>query len=272
MKIYLFLFFPLLLLTTLSAQKRGTLVWSDEFNYEGLPDSTRWGYDVGDGCPRVCGWGNNEQQFYTEKNLRNARVENGSLVIEAHQEPTGGKPYSSARLVTRGKQTWTYGRIEIRAKLPAGKGTWPAAWMLPEVWSYGEWPACGEIDIMEYVGYAPDSLFGTVHTQAFNHLNGTQKGARVQWPTPLENVFHIYSIDWTPDYISFLCDDTPYFRFDRMPGSDYKSWPFDQPFHLILNLAVGGNWAGSRGIDTDIWPRRMEVDYVRVYQHKKRKP
>lgn len=257
---------------SLFSQSKEVLVWSDEFEYTGLPDSTRWVYDVGDGCPRICGWGNNELQYYTEKNLRNARVEDGRLVIEAHREPTGTRDYSSARLLTRGKQAWQYGRVEVRAKVQAGNGTWPAIWMLPEDWTFGAWPNSGEIDIMEYVGYAPDSLFGTVHTAAFNHGIGTQKGARVRWNEPLEGVFHVYAITWTPTGITFLCDGKPYFEFKKEAPGDFRVWPFDQPFHLILNMAVGGNWAGSRGVDTTIWPRRMEVDYVRVYQTKTANP
>jgi beta-glucanase (GH16 family) len=242
-----------------------TLVWADEFDYSGLPDSTRWGYDLGDGCPNLCGWGNAELQYYTA-DAANARVENGNLVIECHRRARAGRDYTSARLVSRDKGDWKYGRIEVRAKLPQGRGTWPAIWMLPTRSTYGGWPNCGEIDIMEHVGYAPDSLFATVHTGKYNHLSGTQKGVRAKWPEPLENVFRVYSIEWDMEKIGFFADGKRYFHYAREAGAGPESWPFDQQFHLILNLAVGGNWAGKYGIDETIWPQRMEIDYVRVYQ------
>lgn len=242
-----------------------TLVWSDEFEYTGLPDSSRWGYDLGDGCPNLCGWGNAELQYYTN-DFANTRVEKGNLIIECHRQERLGRDYTSARLVSRNKGDWKYGRIEVRAKLPRGLGTWPAIWMLPTESTYGGWPRCGEIDIMEHVGYAPDSIFATVHTGKYNHLSGTQKGVRAKWPKPLENVFRVYSIEWDMDKIVFFTDGKPYFQYEREPGAGVESWPFDQKFHLILNLAVGGNWAGKYGVDETIWPQRMEIDFVRVYQ------
>jgi beta-glucanase (GH16 family) len=245
------------------ASSKLQLLWSDEFNYAGLPDSSKWSYDLGDGCPAICGWGNNELQYYTEKRAKNARVENGRLIIEAHREKTGTRDYSSVRLVSRSKGDWRYGRIEVRAKLPAGVGTWPAIWMLPTDWKYGGWPASGEIDIMEHVGYLPDSVFGSVHTAAFNHIIGTQSTQGI-YLADCEKNYHVYGIDWSPDYVEFLVDGQAYHRFvNRQTGPD--AWPFDQYFHLILNLAVGGNWGGKMGVREDIWPQRMEVDWVRVY-------
>lgn len=240
------------------------LVWSDEFNYTGLPDSTHWGYDLGDGCPDVCGWGNNELQYYTARRAENARVENGHLIVEARREPMGSKQYTSARLVSRKKGDWTYGRMEIRANLPKGVGVWPAIWMLPTDWKHGGWPTSGEIDIMEHVGYEPDSLYGTVHTKSFNHGIGTQVSKGIGLHTD-PSVFHTYAIDWFPDRIDFLFDGAVYHTF-RNNGSGINAWPFDERFHLILNVAVGGNWGGKKGVDEKIWPQRMEVDYVRVYQ------
>lgn len=240
------------------------LVWSDEFDGTGLPDPARWSYDVGDGCPELCGWGNNELQYYTEGRIENARLENGHLVIEARREPMGNSNYTSARLVSRNKGDWTYGRMDIGCQLPAGLGVWAAAWMLPTDKSYGPWPRSGEIDIMEHVGYLPDSIFGTIHTEAFNGMIGTQvtKGVRNHSPS---TQFHEYSIIWEPDSIQFLLDDQPYQTFvNRRDGT--AAWPFDKPFHMILNLAVGGNWGGRKGVDETIWPRRFLVDYVRVYQ------
>ena len=240
------------------------LVWSDEFNYKGPPDPTKWGYDLGDGCPGVCGWGNNEQEYYTE-NSRNVRVRNGRLIIEAHREAMGNKPYTSTRMVSKRKGDWRYGRIEVSAKLPKGKGTWPAIWMLSTDWSYGGWPASGEIDIMEHVGFDPGVIHGTIHTEKYNHGKGTQKEGVITIPDCSEN-FHTYAINWTEDKMEFFVDENLYHTVLRDPKEDFTGWPFDQRFHLILNLAVGGNWGGKEGIDKGIWPQRMEVEYVRVYQ------
>lgn len=240
------------------------LVWADEFDGQGLPDSTRWSFEVGDGCPDLCGWGNNEQQYYTAAQTGNARQEDGRLIIEAHQGAHGSREYTSARLVTKGKGDWRYGRVEVRAKLPSGRGTWPAIWMLPTDWAYGGWPASGEIDIMEHVGHVPDTIYGTVHTEAFNHLRGTQRGNQVAVPDS-ESEFYVYAIEWSEEKIDFFIENWRYHRFEKT-GSGHEVWPFNKRFYLLLNLAVGGNWGGAQGIDSDIWPQRMEVDYVRVYQ------
>lgn len=240
------------------------LVWSDEFETAGLPDSTRWSYDAGDGCPGLCGWGNNELQYYTVQRMENARVEDGRLIIEARREPFRGRNYTSARLVTKGKGDWRYGRMEVRAKLPSGRGTWPAIWMLPTAGAYGGWPASGEIDIMEHVGFVPDSIYGTVHTEAYNHVRGTHRSGAIA-VADCESEFHLYAIEWSEEKIDFLIDDWRYFTF-RREGSSFEAWPFDRRFHLLLNIAVGGNWGGQEGVDETIWPQRMEIDYVRVYQ------
>lgn len=239
-------------------------VWFDEFDYTGTPDTTRWNYDLGDGCPNNCNWGNNESQFYTS-NLKNARVENGNLIIEAHKDSLGGKAYTSTRLVSKQKGDWLYGRIEVRAKLPKGKGTWPAIWMLSTDWKYGGWPASGEIDIMEHVGYDPGVIHGTIHTEKYNHIKQTQKEGKITIADAMDQ-FHVYAIDWTKDKIDFFVDDRLYHTVTRDPQDDFNGWPFDQKFHLIMNIAVGGNWGGKEGIDDSIWPQQMEVDYVRVYK------
>ncbi|MBS1950876.1 MAG: glycoside hydrolase family 16 protein [Bacteroidetes bacterium] len=261
------IFFLLLLSGSLydhfSSEKR-KLVWCDEFDYSGRPDSTRWNYDLGDGCPTVCGWGNNEAQFYT-KSLNNAHVENGMLTIEAIKETKNGKEFTSARLVTKNKGDWKYGRVEVRAKLPHGNGTWPAIWMLPSDWKYGGWPASGEIDIMEHVGFDPGVIHGTLHSEKYNHVKQTQQEGKTLVPDCSE-VFHIYSVEWTENQIDFYVDQTPYHTVQKKPADDFRGWPFDQRFHVILNLAVGGNWGGMKGIDPTIWPQKMIVDYVRVYQ------
>lgn len=239
------------------------LVWSDEFELAGSPDALKWNYDLGDGCPDVCGWGNNELEYYTSDS-KNVRVENGRLIIEAHREQKGGKDYTSTRIVSRNTGDWLYGRIEIMAKLPRGRGTWPAIWMLPTDWKYGGWPASGEIDIMEHVGFDQGIVHGTIHTERYNHSKGTQKEGKITIADASET-FHLYAIEWSAEKIDFYVDDKKYHTVTKS-NEDYKGWPFDQRFHLILNIAVGGNWGGQKGVDESIWPQRMEVDYVRVYQ------
>lgn len=237
------------------------LVWADEFNYTGLPDSANWNYDTGNH-----GWGNNELQFYTRKRMENAWVANGVLTIKAVKEKYHGADYTSARLLTKGKAAWRYGRIEVRAKLPYGRGIWPAIWMLSADNSYGTWPRIGEIDIMEHVGYSPDSVFATVHTQAYNHTIGTQKTRGVAYKD-LSASFHVYALEWTKNKISIFIDNNKYFEFDN-EGKGVAVWPFDKKFYLLLNVAVGGNWGGKMGIDNNIFPQEMQIDYVRVYQKK----
>lgn len=238
------------------------LVWADEFDYTGLPDPTKWSYDIG-----ANGWGNQESQYYTENRLENARVENGSLIIEARRELFSGSSYTSARLVSRGKGDWTYGRIEARAILPSGRGTWPAIWMLPTERIYGnkDWPDVGEIDIMEHVGFDPERVHGSIHVDRYNGLEGTHKTASKTIAGSLSQ-FHVYAIEWTPKHIRFLIDDVLYFRYDN-ESRGWTTWPFDNPFHLILNIAVGGTWGGQQGIDDSIFPAQMLIDYVRVYEN-----
>ncbi|CAN5458078.1 hypothetical protein BH09BAC3_BH09BAC3_15390 [soil metagenome] len=240
------------------------LVWSDEFDKTGKPNESRWGYELGDGCPNVCGWGNNELEYYTS-DAKNVRVEDGKLIIEAHKEEKGGKPYTSSKVVSKLKGDWLYGRIEVKAKLPEGRGTWPAIWMLSTDWKYGGWPESGEIDIMEHVGLDPNVLHGTIHTEAYNHRKKTQKEGKITVPGMMTE-FHVYAISWSKDKMDFFVDDKLYHSVARDPKEDFKGWPFDQRFYLILNLAVGGDWGGMKGVDETIWPKKLEVDYVRVYQ------
>lgn len=238
------------------------LVWADEFDKNGLPDTTRWNYDT---RGNSYGWGNNEAQWYTVARPENARIENGILIITAIKEPTQGKNYSSARLTTKNKGDWKYGKIEVKAKLPTGNGTWPAIWMLPTESKYGGWPKCGEIDIMEHVGFDPDTVFSTVHTGKFNHMIGTQVGKRTGLPTATTE-FHVYTTEWDENEIRSYVDGRHYFTF-KNNGQDFESWPFDQPFHLILNLAIGGGLGGKKGIDDSTFPHTFEIDHVRIYQH-----
>lgn len=237
------------------------LVWSDEFDYEGAPDETKWGYDIGGS-----GWGNHELQYYTEGD--NATVKDGYLIIEARKEEYGQKDYTSARLITKGKGDWLYGKIEVRAKLPSGKGTWPAIWMLPTDWAYGSWPASGEIDIMEHVGYDQGRVHASVHTQSFYHSIGTQKTGTV-YSGDVSEEFHVYTLEWLPDQILVSMDGEEIFSFHPSKyryQPTYKEWPFDKRMHLLLNLAIGGDWGGAMGVDDDICPCQLLVDYVRVYQ------
>lgn len=240
------------------AEKGWKLVWSDEFDKPGLPDHKKWAYDIGGH-----GWGNNELQFYTEKRAENARVEDGLLIIEARKEPWEKSGYTSARLVTRGKQEWKYGKIEVRAKLPKGRGTWPAIWMLAATQPM-RWPDDGEIDIMEHVGFDQGKVHGSVHTKKYNHVIGTQKTGNVTVPDCSEE-FQVYGVEWDKDLVKISVDSKPYFEFkNELSGDD--AWPFDNKLYLLLNVAVGGNWGGAQGVDETIWPQRLEVDYVRVYE------
>jgi beta-glucanase (GH16 family) len=241
-----------------SAEKKLKLVWSDEFNKNGLPDASRWNYDTGGH-----GWGNNELQYYTANRKENVRVENGHLIIEAHREPWQGKEYTSTRLVTKGKGDWKYGKIEVRAKLPEGLGTWPAIWMLGSNTPL-KWPDDGEVDIMEHVGFDQGRLHASIHCKKYHHSIGTQKTANIMVPD-ISSAFHVYQVEWNADSVKIGMDDNYYFRFAN-EKSGYEAWPFDNKLYLLLNLAVGGNWGGQKGVDTTIWPRRMIVDYVRVYQ------
>jgi len=234
-----------------------TLVWNDEFSKSTI-DLTKWEHEVnGDGG------GNNELQYYTAR-AENSYIEGGRLIIKAIYEEYQNKYFTSARMRTKYKGDWTYGRIEVSAKIPTGLGTWPAIWMLSTDWEYGGWPESGEIDIMEHVGYNPNVVHGSVHTKAYNHVIGTQKTATLPVATAT-TAFHLYAIEWFEDHIDFYIDKTKYFTF-KNENKDWQYWPFDKRFHLILNVAVGGSWGGAQGIEPGDFPAKMEVDYVRVYK------
>ncbi len=236
------------------------LVWADEFDVDGLPDTARWSYDAGGH-----GWGNQELQFYTDGRRENARVEGGRLIIEARREDWQGSRFTSARLVTKGKGDWTYGRIDVRAKLPSGRGSWPAIWMLPTTTERMRWPDAGEIDIMEHVGFAQGVVHGSVHTKRYHHSIGTQKTGRIDVPGAA-SAFHDYVVEWSPECIIWYVDGRQFFRFDKEPGGR-EVWPFDGPFHLVVNIAVGGSWGGQKGVDESSLPYRMEIEHVRVSRH-----
>lgn len=236
------------------------LVWQDEFDGSSL-DSSKWQVVEGDGCPANCGFGNNELQYYT---AQNATVSKGLLTITGKKDSMGGKAFTSAKLVTKGKGDWKYGRIEVRARLPKGTGTWPAIWMMPTLDRKTSWPRDGEIDIMEHVGYDHGTVHGTIHTEAYNHRMGTQKSATIAVPDVSE-VFHTYSLEWDEQALTWLIDGNEYLTLAKN-DEGYEGWPFDHPYHLILNLAVGGDWGGKEGVDEHIWPQTFEIDYVRIYQ------
>lgn len=267
----------LLALATLSAGAGDwKLVWSDEFDKPGQPDPAKWNYE--EGFIR-----NNEAQYYTRARPENARVENGMLVIEARKErfanpryqpgtpesARGGRgrefaEYTSASLTTRGKASWTYGRIEVRAKLPPGRGTWPAIWMLGTNSAQVGWPAGGEIDIMEFVGFDPGIIHANIHTRKYNHVKKTGKGSQITI-TDASEAFHVYALEWDAQHLDFFVDDHKYFTYTN-EGSGVDAWPYDKDQYLILNLAIGGAWGGAKGIDETCFPQRYYIDYVRVYQ------
>ncbi|KQB98732.1 family 16 glycosylhydrolase [Pedobacter sp. Hv1] len=240
-------------------QKGWKLKWSDEFNGKGLPDTKNWTYDVGG-----TGWGNNEKQFYTNADTANVMVDKGNLNIIARKADKEGMKFTSARIASRKKFDWKYGRLEVRAILPKGKGIWGAIWMLPTDWKYGNWPKSGEIDVMEHVGYEPDSVYGTIHTQSFNHSINTQFGKGLKM-NDLYTAYHVYGVEWYKDRIDFFIDGNLYMTF-KNSGKGSPEWPFDQTFHLLMNVAVGGNWGGKKGIDESVFPATLKVDYVRVFQ------
>ena len=236
------------------------LVWADEFDEDGLPDPSRWAFNVGGG-----GWGNGELQYYMPKG--NASVENGVLTIETRKEKRGTCDYSSARMVTKNIGDWLYCKVEARAKLPSGKGTWPAIWMLPTDSVYGDWPASGEIDIMEHVGHDPDIIVQSIHTTRSHRDAAKSKRTKVRG---VREEFHTYGMEWLPDRIVFSVDGEVTYTYQKPePAEGEKAsdtWPFDQRMHLLLNLAFGGTWGGSKGIDESCLPAQFEIDYVRVYQ------
>ncbi len=240
------------------------LVWSDEFDGEGLPDSSKWAYNIGD-----WGWGNNEPQYYTDGRIENARQENGTLIIEAHQNEVG-PAWTSARLTTQGRHAFKYGKVEFRAKVPPGRGTWAAGWLLGEAYRDEiSWPYCGEIDVLECVGYEINDTTGkglnhaTCHTRAYYFKQGNQIGSEIELDSMYQQ-FHNYTIEWHPDRIEAYLDGEYYFTYDK--NENELEWPFDKPQNIIVNLAVGGGWGGAQGIDTSWKSHQYILDYVRVYQ------
>ena len=258
--------------------KQWQLVWQDEFDYEGQPDPTKWSFDEWP-ARKV----NDEDQVYTSRE-KNVRVNGRKLIIEAHKEPYDNGEYTSARIHTLGKADLLYGKIDVKAKLPAGRGTWAAIWMLPsDPFRYATscqagvdwqgsstcdaWPNSGEIDIMEHVGFDMHNVHGTVHNKAYYWINWEQRKGAIN-ARNADQEFHVYSVEWSPQQIVVLMDGTPYFSYSN-EQTGWQAWPFDHPYHLILNLAIGGMWGRAGGpIDDSIFPVRMEIDYVRMYTNR----
>jgi beta-glucanase (GH16 family) len=251
------------------------LVWADEFDQPGLPDPARWTYDTERNSE---GWWNGEAQYYAGERSKNARVEDGVLIIEAHRENLhieefpdwGGQNYTSSRLHTADRGEWTYGFIDVRAKLPCGRGSWPAIWTLG-VQPYDHWPGGGEIDNLEHVGFEPEWVHASVNTGDFNHAIRQGRTQRNWLPGACDD-FHNYQLTWTEDEILIGVDGENYFSFANDGRGDDGTWPFHRPQYLILNIAIGGGWGGRQGIDDEMFPIRMEVDYVRVYQARTHEP
>ena len=238
---------------TLSAQEK-KLLWEENFEGNELNEEV-WNFERGDGCPSLCGWGNAEKQIYTKKNHQ---LVNGHLNIELRKE---GKKYTSTRITTKGKKQFKYGYIETRVKLPRGKGVWPAFWMLGKNISKVGWPTCGEIDILEYVGKEPNTIFTSLHTKASYGNTINSKKTHID---SVEDDFHIYAIDWRKEKIDFYIDNNLVYTFQPLERT-VETWPFKQQFYFIVNLAVGGNFGGPE-IDDTIFPQKFIIDYIRVYQ------
>ena len=252
------------------------LVFQDEFNGEGLVDDDKWVYEVG--FVR-----NHEMQYYTEKRIENVYQKDGVLhircinqdtlrdesgnILNKYIDPKTGKDYyiTSGSINTKGKYDWTYCRVEARLKVPLGSGTWSAIWMMPAKSVYGYWPLSGEIDIMEHVGYDPEKVNYAIHTEAHNHMKKNGKGHNAFCPTCCSE-FHVYGLEWYEDRLEWYLDGRKRFVVTRPENATWESWPFDQEFYLILNLAFGGGWGGTKGIDTDLLPQEYIIDYIRVYQ------
>ena len=247
----------ILITLSVSAQKY-VQVWGDEFNTPGLPDSTKWGYEVG----KIR---NNELQYYTYKRLENARIEDTVLIIEARKENYSGAGYTSASIISKGIGDWKYGKVEMSAKVPTGKGTWPALWMMPTYSEYGSWPKSGEIDIMEYVGYDPQKLHYTCHFEGTNGTGHESSGNNSTYITNPYEKFIKFTMVWTPVRIIWYANDKAFHTYAK-PANDYRRWPFDKEFYLILNLAYGGSWGGLQGVDDTKLPHKFFIDYVRVFQ------
>lgn len=260
-------FITLVILTTTNCSTDETqtvanfteLVMQDEFNTDGAPNSALWNYDIGNG---VNGWGNNELEYYTDR-TENVKVENGYLLITAKEEQFNGSSYTSAKLTTNGLFEQAYGRFEARIRLPYGQGMWPAFWLLGANCDEVIWPQCGEIDIMEYRGQEPTTVHGTVHGPGYSAGDAITKSFSLE-NDRFDTGFHVFGIEWTSEYINYYVDNKLYNQIT--PADVPGEWVFNQPFYIIINLAVGGNYVGYPNSET-VFPQTMLVDYVRVYKN-----
>jgi len=230
-----------------------TLIFKEDFNESSLNKSV-WNYDLGDGCPNLCGWGNNERQLYSKENVT---LTEGKLVIRASKKDTA---YYSGKIHTKKKFEFKYGTVEVKAKLPTGHGLWPAIWMLGSNIETKGWPACGEIDIMEYVGKEPSKIHTSLHTPS--SFGNTMNSEKTIVPN-IEEEFHIYKTKWTKDAITFFIDNKEVYKYEPIDKND-RTWPYNKPFYLIFNMAIGGNFGGPE-VDDAIFPKEFEIDYIRVY-------
>ncbi|MEZ4816887.1 MAG: glycoside hydrolase family 16 protein [Flavobacteriaceae bacterium] len=249
------LFFGFILIVSSACEKKETLVWEDNFDGTSLNESF-WNFELGDGCPNLCGWGNNERQIYTRDNHV---VKDGFLTITARKEDS---LYTSTRITTNDKFELTYGRFVMYAKIPGGKGIWPAFWMLGSNINEVGWPKCGEIDIMEYVGKDPGVLYTTLHTQ---DSHGNSINSKKSYIENIEEGFHLFEVDWKPESITFFIDGKEVYQFAPSEKNE-DNWPFHQPFYLLVNMAIGGNFGGPE-VDDGIFPREYIIDYIRVYKN-----
>ena len=251
MKSFSYIAFILLLV---SCQKTPEIIFEDHFNGSELNEEN-WNYELGDGCPNLCGWGNNERQLYTKENTQ---LKNGHLIITATEKDS---VYKSSRITTKRKVEFQYGVVEVRAKLPVGHGLWPAIWMLGNDIDTNIWPKCGEIDIMEYVGREPGFIYTSLHTPAsFGNTINSQKTALPD----IEKGFHVYKINWTADAITFFIDDVKVYHFSPQE-KNANTWPYNKPFYVLINMAIGGNFGGP-DVDDSIFPQEFVIDYIKIYK------
>ncbi len=255
MRISILSLFTCMLLMTSCQSQKPELVWEENFEGNVLNEDI-WNFELGDGCPNLCGWGNNELQRYTKTNHQ---LVDGKLIITAKKQDS---IYTSTRITTKSKKEFQYGKIEVRAKLSIGKGLWPAFWMLGSNIGEVGWPDCGEIDVLEYVGKEPKTIFTSLHTRdSYGNTVNTKKTVI----DDIEEGFHVYAVNWTTDKIEFFVDEALLYTF--MPEEKTSAiWPFDQPFFFIINMAIGGNFGGPE-VDNTIFPQEFVIDYIKVYQN-----
>ncbi|WP_336127090.1 glycoside hydrolase family 16 protein [Mesoflavibacter sp. CH_XMU1422-2] len=251
---HLLIIISLVTIFSCEKKKQENIVFFEDFNTENL-NETHWNYELGNGCPNLCGWGNNERQYYTKENVS---IKDGNLVITATKDST---KYYSGRITTKDKVEFTYGTVEVKAKLPLGHGLWPAIWMLGSDIEEVGWPACGEIDIMEYVGKIPHEIHTTLHTPS---SFGQSINTNVETLENIEEGFHVYKTNWSKDAIKFYIDNQLVYTFSP-EEKDKKNYPFNKPFFVILNMAIGGSFGGP-DVDDSIFPQQFIIDYIKIYQ------